>query len=117
LFDIEYKSNLVSESVTMVGNDTQLNINAIKFKGDTDAVKVKEMAAAMNNKVSAESKTQTEVGATAAITEGDEVVGNGIAADLAAVNADEKSSTASVTAAAADTAALHAAVKDLMVQA
>ena len=117
LFDIEYKSRLASTSVTMVGNVNQLNINAIKFKGDTTAAKVEEKVAAMNNKVSAEPTTETEAGARAAITEADEVVGRAIAADLTAVNAEEKISTAGATAAAADTAALHAAVKDLMVQA
>ena len=101
----------------MVGNVNQLNINAIKFKGDTTAAKVEEKVAAMNNKVSAEPTTETEAGARAAITEADEVVGRAIAADLTAVNAEEKISTAGATAAAADTAALHAAVKDLMVQA
>ena len=107
LFDIEYKSRLASTSVTMVGNVNQLNINAIKFIGDTTAAKVEEKAAAMNNKVSAEPKTQTEAGCKAETNEGIELSGKVNTVDVDAVKLNSAGSTVGATGTAADTAALH----------
>ena len=107
LFDIEYKSRLASTSVTMVGNVNQININAIKFIGDTTAAKVEEKVAAMNNKVSAEPKTQTEAGFKAATTEGTELAGNGSKVDVAGVHLDGTDSTVDTTPLAAKNSVLH----------
>ena len=71
------------------------------------AVTLEEKVAAMNNKVSAEPKTQTEAGCKAETNEGIELSGKVNTVDVDAVKLNSAGSTVGATGTAADTAALH----------